>query len=192
MRREPSAEWVTLADGLGNELTLPKYGSFTPLESVAVNEARLKAVRFPNAVQTRVQLEAGAAFLSSRLALVGKGEEEKFVAGFERARYLADGWEDLGWSMNAEDLSGACGSRQMLERLTDFLEGEARAWAATGELLTVAGEGALKVASAYAEEVGGVVATRPDLKAQGTYQVFQTVGDVPPDYEVPGKAKSGR
>lgn len=156
-KREATEEIVTLEDGLGTSIEIPKLGCVTVFEELEITEA------FADIQQSK------DSFAKLKLAA---------LTGFLKNRFEDD-------SLTPDKLAVEAGSQAMIDVLYQFMENERSRWQPTNNVCKIeGGSESVECAKKYAEANHYVVATRQDLKINNTYFIFKNLETVPDGFEV--------
>lgn len=156
-KREKNEEIVTLEDGLGTSIEIPKLGCVTVFEELEITEAWVDIQQSKDSF-AKLKLAALAAFLRNRF------EDE---------------------TLTPDRLAVEAGSQAMVDVLYTFMENERSRWLPSNNVCKIEGGlESVECARKYAETNHYVVATRDDLKVNNSYYIFKTLESVPEGFEV--------
>jgi hypothetical protein len=145
---ERSVQTTIIEDGYGNCIELPLWGCCSWAEK--------------NAIEKEMESE-----------ITGSAQQTNIAAAFLRLRLR----EKINGSPSLEELlsdrNGHPLPEPMIENLYKFAMSEYNRNRPKEQVLTVIGEGALAIATQFAEENNHVVITRSDLETQNVFYVFR-------------------
>lgn len=156
-RKDQEHEMITLEDGLGTSIEVPKLGHITVFEELAITDVYVK-LQGSNETYTKLKLQALCEFLKIRF------EDE---------------------SLTVQDLAQQAGSQAMIDVLYEFMENERGRWQPSKNICKIEGQkNSADCAKVFAETYGYVVVSRKDLKINNTYFIFKDLESVPDGYDI--------